>query len=192
MNIKHFFERKRFLGLVSVALVFALIFILGNKPTLYLIEEQKLQTSPDYFLENVHSKSYDVDGTLFEEVIANTANHYNDSQKTLLTKPNITRIQVDSNTVAIADTGTINDATRNFTLAGNASIERTDNAAKKVRIDAKTIIYDDAAQLIVGEENATLTSSQVKTSSSTLIYNLIYETMSLDGDVTSNYEPLKK
>lgn len=191
MAIKYILERKRLIGIACILIVFVLIFILGNKPSLYLIEEQKLVSSPDYFLENVTTKTYAVDGNLVEEVAANTANHYNASKETLLIQPVITRTEPGATTIAQAENGTINDSSKNFTLNGDASVVRTSSDSKNVKIEAQTITYDDSSQQITGKTQAKLSSAQINTSSDIIIHNLKEETTSLDGGVVGTYEPEK-
>ncbi|MFD1383928.1 LPS export ABC transporter periplasmic protein LptC [Rhodanobacter aciditrophus] len=191
MAIKYILERKRLIGVACILIVFVLIFILGNKPSLYLIEEQKLVSSPDYFLENVTTKTYAVNGNLVEEVAANTANHYNASKETLLIRPVITRTEPGATTIAQAENGAINDSSKNFTLNGDASVVRTSSDNKNVKIEAQTITYDDSSQLITGKAQAKLSSAQINTSSDIIIHNLKEETTSLDGGVVGTYEPEK-
>lgn len=191
MNVRAFLERKRVIAAISIAVVVVVFFILGNRPTLYLLEEQKLESSPDYFLEQVDSKSFDQNGKVVEEIIAASANHFNDSKTTVFSHPVFTRIHPEYISIATGEAGEVNDSSKNYSLSGDAKIVRTDIYQKSIEVSAENISYDDQAQTILGEVDASLKSNQLVTHSDKLFFDITNESASLNGGVTSNYEPIK-
>lgn len=185
--IRKIFERKVATGIVAAAVVMLGTFWLGNQPTLYILEEQKLERVPDFFLEGVTSKTYNRQGALEQTVTAQTTNHYIE-QKTELLNPNIERMNNGIISVAKAERGTIVDASQSFSLSGNASITRLKENIETARINADQITYDDPKQMILGQGNSELITPQGKTVSNSITFDLLRDTATLNGGVTGHYD----
>lgn len=183
-------ERRALTGVISGIIVLACTFWFGNRPTLNILEEEKLERVPDFFLEGVVSKTYGVDGKLQQTITSDTTNHYTE-QKTELVNPNIRRINNDIITVATADSGTIIDESQSFSLTENANITRLENDKQTAQVRATKITYNDDAQTIFGEGNSEFITQQGTTHSDTVTFDILKDTATLNGGVTSRYDVSK-
>lgn len=186
-SIKKVAQHKRLAGIAAVAIVAAVVFLLGSRPTLYIVEEQKLSEAPDFFLEGVEVRSFSDAGELQETINAEAANHYIE-QHTKLTKPVITRSSGDISSIASADNGLIDDSSDSFTLSDNASIIRYQGQQETARVEALTITYNDEDQTIHGRSRGKLITQQGTTESDNIRFNLVDNTATLDGGVTGHYD----
>ncbi|WP_425641087.1 LPS export ABC transporter periplasmic protein LptC [Marinomonas gallaica] len=185
--LKKTLNPKGIAGISALVIVLVAVFLLGNRPTLYILEEQKLSNAPDFFLEGVTVKSFDLNGQLTETVTADIANHYTQKQ-TDLDHPVITRIDGNSSSIASAETGFINDTSNSFTLSKSAQITRFKNETETAKIKANTITYNDESQTIVGTQQSQLITPQGVTKSDIISFDLAKETAILSGGVTGQYE----
>ena len=181
-------ERKPFTAIAAGIVVLAGVFWLGNQPTLLnLLDEEKLERVPDFFVEGVKSRTYGKDGVLQETLTSDTTTHYID-QKTEFLNPNIERLNDDIITVAKAKRGNVIDASQSFYLVDQASVTRYQNDQQRTRINADVITYDDGQQTILGEGNSELITQQGVTLSDTINFNLLNDTATLTGGVTGEYD----
>ena len=189
MNIiSNIVERKPIAAIAAGVIVLAGVFWLGNQPTfMSLLDENKLERVPDFFVEGVESRTYGEDGALQETITADTTTHYI-NQKTELLNPNIRRQNGDIITVAQAQRGTAVDASQSFYLVDNASITRFLNGEQRTRMNADLITYDDSKQMMLGEGNGELITQQGVTLSDTINFNLLNDTATLTGGVTGEYD----
>ncbi|SBS27360.1 Lipopolysaccharide-assembly, LptC-related [Marinomonas aquimarina] len=189
-SIKKIAQHKGLAGGVAVALVAAVVFLLGSRPTLYILEEQKLSEAPDFFLEGVQLKSFNEAGQLQETIHADAANHYN-AQHTRLTNPVITRSAGNISSIASAKNGLIDDVSDSFTLSEEARVIRYLDQQETARVEASTITYSDEDQTIRGQQQSKLTTQQGITESDSIQFNLVDNTATLDGGVTGHYDVSK-
>lgn len=189
-SVKKIAQHKGLAGIAAVAIVAAVVFLLGNRPTLYILEEQKLSEAPDFFLEGVQVKSFNVAGELQETIHADAANHYI-QQHTKLTNPVITRSTGNISSVASADKGLIDDTSDSFTLSDNAIITRYQGQQESARVEALTITYNDENQNIHGQSQGKLITQQGITESDSIRFNLVDNTATLEGGVKGHYDVSK-
>lgn len=180
-------NKKGIAGFSAIAIVSVVVFFIGNQPTLYILEEQKLSNAPDFFLEGLTVNSYDINGNLTETLKADTANHYT-QKRTDFVQPTIIRISDNKHSIASANTGFIDDASDNFTLSNNAQITSYKDNEITVKIKADTITYNDEKQTIVGQQKSQLITQQGTTKSDTISFDLAKNTATLSGGVTGHYE----
>lgn len=183
-------QHKGLAGFTAVAIVAAVVFLLGSRPTLYILEEQKLSDAPDFFLEGVKVRSYNTTGELKETIHAEAANHYIE-QNTKLTNPVITRSNGSVSSIASADQGLIDDSSDSFTLSQNARITRYQDQQETARIEALTITYNGEAQSIHGQQQGKLITEQGTTESDSIRFNLVDNTATLEGGVKGHYDVSK-
>lgn len=186
-GIKKIAQHKGLAGIGAVATVATVVFLLGSRPTLYILEEQKLSEAPDFFLEGVEVRSFNINGELQETINAEAANHYLE-QHTKLTNPVITRSSGNISSVASANNGLIDDTSDSFTLSDNASITRYQDHQETARVEALTITYNDADQSIHGQSRGKLITQQGITESDSIRFNLVDNTATLDGGVKGHYD----
>lgn len=186
-SIKKIAQHKGLAGITAVAIVAAVVFLLGSRPTLYILEEQKLSEAPDFFLEGVEVRSFSATGELQETINADAANHYIE-QHTKLDNPVITRTSGNISSVASADKGLIDDTSDSFTLSDNATITRYQGQQETARVEALTITYNDEDQTIHGQTQGKLITQQGITESDSIRFNLVDNTATLDGGVKGHYE----
>ncbi|MBM6549855.1 LPS export ABC transporter periplasmic protein LptC [Marinomonas ostreistagni] len=186
--MRTFLGRKRLTGLAAGVVVIAGVFWLGSQPSLLnILDEQKLEQVPDFFLEGVESRTYGVEGNLQEIVTADTTTHYAE-QRTELINPNIERRNGAIITVAVGNEGTLVDASESFSLIEDASVTRYQDGNETARINAHSITYDDANQNIFGEGDSELITKQGTTLSDNISFDLIKDTATLNGGVTGHYD----
>lgn len=182
-----FIQNKKLSGMLALGIIAILVFLLGNQPTLYILEEQKLTSAPDFFLEGVKSKSYDSEGLLKEVISAKTANHFL-QQQTQLEQPVIETFQNNNRTIASAEKGLIEDSSNIISLSKNALITRVDNNQTVLNMSANDIIYNGEQNTIIGQGNSILTSAQGRTVSDTIEFNTVENTATLSGGVKGHYD----
>lgn len=187
-SMHRFLDKRRLTGFLAVCVVFVAVFWLGNRPTLYIVEQQKLSGAPDFFLEGVQSRSFDETGKLEQTLTAVSAYHYTGNRNTLLNSPIIKSQNANILSVASGKTGTISDATNSFSLQGDASIVRFQNNSEVVRVQANTLVYNDAMQTIQGQHGSKLITAKGTTQSDSIIFDLAQDIATLTGGVTSHYE----
>ncbi|MBJ7549555.1 LPS export ABC transporter periplasmic protein LptC [Marinomonas ostreistagni] len=185
--ISKLIDNKGLTGFFAIAVVAVVVFLFGNQPTLYILEEQKLSDAPDFFLEGVTVKSYDKSGLLVETVVAQSANHYV-AQQTTLEQPVITKVTENIKSVAEAETGVINDTDNTITLNQSAVVARFINSIESGRVQANTILFNDRNQTILGQGNSALKTPQGTTLADSIFYNLTDNTATLNGGVSGHYD----
>ncbi len=189
-SIKNIIQHKGFAGFLAIALVSIAVFFIGNRPTLYILDEQKLSDAPDFFLEDVTARSYSPDGKLQEVLQAQAANHYLKKQTTL-ELPVVTRYTENLKSISSAESGLLNDRDNTVTFNDNAKVIRYAENVETGRIQADTLLFNNDNQTIISHGNSELITPQGTTKSASIFFDLTDNTATLNGGVSGHYEASK-
>ncbi|MEC8081500.1 MAG: LPS export ABC transporter periplasmic protein LptC [Pseudomonadota bacterium] len=189
-SIKGIIQHKGFAGFLAIALVSIAVFFIGNRPTLYILDEEKLSDAPDFFLENVTTRSYDSDGKALEVLQAQAANHYLE-KKTALEQPIVTRYTDNLMSITSAESGLLHDQDNTASFNVNAKVIRYADNVETGRIQADTLFFNNNNQTFISHGNSELITPQGITQSVSIFFNLTDNTATLNGGVSGRYEVSK-
>lgn len=178
------------IGSLSTAIILIIVSAVfwGYSPSLSLIQEASLSSSPDYFLIDVDIKDHDQTGKIIETIHAKEIKHYNLSSESILSYPKIQRDDGASRWQASGDSGIIMDSSRDITLTDNSEVIRNIDTPEQIRLQANIIHYNDALQTLDATGEALLQSRQGLTQATNITANIKSEQVRLNGQVRGHYE----
>ncbi|MCZ2723036.1 LPS export ABC transporter periplasmic protein LptC [Marinomonas sp. 15G1-11] len=172
-------------------LLFFLAFYMGLTPKQSLIEAEALDSAPDYFLTDVDIKIFNQDGTAIETLSAKELKHYNESNESYLTQPNMSKSQQGNNWIAKSNFGLINDSSKDIYLNGDSEIIHTNYSGGTIHLNADIILYKETTQEIFATGNSYLLTEAGETQANDIGVNINDETISLSGEVNGQYKTAK-
>ena len=174
---------------IGAVLVFGFTFWFGLTPTQNLVQKSALESAPDYFLEGVEAKTFNLEGHLVEKVIAQEVKHFPMSGESRLIKPQITKSEQNNRWTASSDTGLMTDAKRDIILTGSAKIINQQNeTSAATTISSNTIIYADKDKSITSLGDARVTSPQGTIKADTITAFTNENKVTMQGSVRGSYE----
>ncbi|ADZ91034.1 LPS export ABC transporter periplasmic protein LptC [Marinomonas mediterranea] len=179
---------KKLLILLAIAASATAFFWYGASPTLTLVSTDELSDSPDYFLENVTSREYTIDGKLEQTIKTSKLSHFNSNKQTEAISPKIETVTNDIAWYAEADFGKLNDANKDILLTSNAFVTRKDSTTTSNRLNADSIHYNDVDKSLISLGNAELITQQGITKADTIRSFVDLETAQFKGNVSGHYE----
>jgi LPS export ABC transporter protein LptC len=178
--------------LVSIALgamlVFSSTFWFGLTPKQSLVQKSELESAPDFFLEGVETKTFNIDGQLTEKLLAKEIKHYPMQGESHLIEPIVSRTQNGSIWVASSETGLIKDSSNDILLNGSAKITNQSNESVPTVITSNSIIYTDKDQSITSLGKANITSAQGNIKADTITAFTSTNKVTMQGSVRGSYE----
>ncbi|MEL0635744.1 MULTISPECIES: LPS export ABC transporter periplasmic protein LptC [Marinomonas] len=175
------------LGVIVIALASG-VFFADTPLTKNLVATQKLSSTPDYFITNIKAKEYDQNGALQETLTATQALHYNQESRTLLDNPTIQRHDSAGAWNAKGKKGVIEDGSHDILLTDDAVAVKQFSDSPDITLNADSIHYLDDKQSLTSSGNATLYSTQGKTTAKTITTYINSEEVVMTGSVRGQYE----
>ena len=169
-------------------IVFGFTFWVGLTPKQTLVKKSILESAPDYFLEEVEAKTFDINGRLVEKIVAEEIKHFPLSGESRLKKPTITKIQTDNQWTALSDTGLMKDAERDIIFNGSAKIINQSEQKTTTTITSDTMIYADKDGSLTSIGNATVISEQGNVKADTITAFSHSSKVTMQGSVRGSYE----
>ena len=191
MAIKKTQKNLRFILIIALlaGLISAFMWY-KNMPKVNLVESESLSTTPDYFITNVVAQRFDAQGKLIEVIDSEQTLHYTKASRTLLENPSVDRYSATGSWHAQATQGIIEDGSNDILLSKDAQAVKKYMQSKDVILHADTIHYLDQDKSLTSQGNATLTSTQGKTSAGKIITYINSEEVVMTGAVRGNYETI--
>lgn len=163
-------------------------FFIGSSTNLNLVEEEKLKSTPDYFITNVNAKEFDSTGALRETLTATQALHYNQTSRSLLDNPTVKRSELAGTWHATGKKGIIEDGSRDILLTDNAVAVKHVTGSPDITLNADSIHYLDHDQSLTSSGHATLFSTQGTTTANVITTYINSEEVVMTGSVRGQYE----
>ncbi|MBR7887969.1 LPS export ABC transporter periplasmic protein LptC [Marinomonas sp. A79] len=180
------------IGLIIMGLgVASSAFWFGATTKESLVQDNSLSSSPDYFITKVAVKKFDDTGALVETLHAEQTLHYIARSTTLLENPSVERRNVSGKWTAKADKGVIEDGSDDILLTDNATATKQYLDAEDIQLMADNVHYLDNDQTLTSYGNATLLSTQGKTSAETITTFVHSEEVIMTGSVRGLYESIR-
>ncbi|AEF55014.1 LPS export ABC transporter periplasmic protein LptC [Marinomonas posidonica] len=176
--------------MAAFAIIAVALFWYQTTPKVNLVATESLSSTPDYFITDVKAQRFDAQGKLIEAIHAKQTLHYIQAAKTLLEQPNVDRYSTDSSWHAEAQQGIIEDGSNDILLTNNAEAVKKYQQSEDILLNADAIHYLDQDKSLTSQGNATLTSTQGKTSAGTITTYINSEEVIMTGSVRGNYETI--
>ena len=185
---KKIFALKALPFIFTLFIIVVFLFWYGATPIKNLVPTNSLSSSPDYFITQLNVKEFDSNGALIETLNAEQTLHYIDQSKTILESPTINRQLKSGSWSAEADKGVIKDGSNDILLTENARATKKHLESGDITFSADSVHYLDKHQSLTSSGNATLISTQGKTTASTIITFINSEKVVMTGSVRGKYE----
>ncbi|KZN12663.1 hypothetical protein OA79_15460 [Marinomonas sp. TW1] len=191
MSSQHSNKSFRMVILMTAFAVIAMAFFwYKTAPKVNLLSTDSLSSTPDYFITDIKAQRFDARGKLIETIQAEQALHYIQAAKTRLEQPYVDRYATSGSWHAEAQQGAIEDGSNDILLTDNVIAVKKYQGSADILLNADTIHYLDQDKSLTSQGNATLTSTQGKTSAGTITTYINSEEVIMTGSVRGNYETI--
>ncbi|EAQ65373.1 hypothetical protein MED121_21917 [Marinomonas sp. MED121] len=174
--------------ILGIMLVFGFTFWFGLTPTQNLVQKSILETAPDYFIENVNTKTFDINGALIETLDAKEIKHFPAPGETRMIEPVISKTLNSDTWIAAGNTGLMKDLNKDIIFTGNAKIIHLPETQAETTITSNTIIYTDQDQSLTSFGNAKVVSPQGTVNAETITAFSKSNQVTMQGSVRGSYE----
>lgn len=186
LNIKR--QPKILIAVCLTLIMTSFVFLRDTATVNRIVESDLLNDAPDYFINEVYIMTFNKDGVLSETLKAEQTRHYRTQSKTLLVQPAVERFTATGNWAAEANTGIIEEGSKDILLIGEARATKWLRKSNKIELLSDSVHYLEQDMSLTSLGNPTLLSPQGQTTATKIVTYIDSEKVFMTNSVRGIYE----
>lgn len=186
LNIKR--QPKILIAVCLTLIMTSFVFLRDTATVNRIVESDLLNDAPDYFINEVYIMTFNKDGVLSETLKAEQTRHYRTQSKTLLVQPAVERFTATGNWAAEANTGIIEEGSKDILLTGEARATKWLRKSNKIELLSDSVHYLEQDMSLTSLGNPTLLSPQGQTTAKKIVTYIDSEKVFMTNSVRGIYE----